>query len=328
MFLAISHRGSVRRSMLSRVHRPGVLAPSPKPSRLAVQCKRSSSSVSPYFPNQAHKSIASRSGYQCQTRPGWPWEYTDSCKSPLASSTIAKVINGAITSTTSIPANPGGAVNAYGIEVRWQSTDTAILKLLTPGWTPTAIDTSSANPSVTSSATPSVTTPLQKGFTTGAKIGIGIAIPLVILGMLFGLLFCWRRHRQVHSGGSAHAGQDLKSQPQLGSGTCGYPLGSFQANPGPGLQFEPAELGVPQPDNHVGAMTTPFYATSPPQQLTPQTTAPPYAVGTHGNAADDEEALALQHEIDRVRQERESILRLQELNETERRLQQRLSERR
>jgi hypothetical protein len=62
-----------------------------------------------------------------------------------------------------------GSINAYGIEIRWQSTDLSTLL------TTADINTTPATPKVTETSTGN-----SSGLNTGAKIGIGVGVTAAV----------------------------------------------------------------------------------------------------------------------------------------------------
>ncbi|KAJ5606026.1 hypothetical protein N7510_008807 [Penicillium lagena] len=90
-----------------------------------------------------------------------------------------------------------GIFNAYGIEIRWQSTDTgSVPASATVTTTPTSTDTPY-----------SVT---NEGLSTGAKAGIGVGVAvgvILVIALTFGFFLFRRRQRQT---------QTLDSSPDVG----------------------------------------------------------------------------------------------------------------
>ncbi len=83
-----------------------------------------------------------------------------------------------------------------GVPVMWQSTDVQILELLgvTTAFSSGSIASSTAGtiPSNTGSGLPADTAK-STGLSTGAKAGIGIAIPVVLIAIVAGVFFWFRR---------------------------------------------------------------------------------------------------------------------------------------
>lgn len=130
---------------------------------------------------------------------------------PLQSSAI---VSGASQTTTTTKTITYNFVTADGIPVMWQSTDIEILVLL--GQTTlssSTLPTTTALPSrattlisVTTSAYPS------PGLSTGAKIGIGVSIPLAVIAVLVGaLITCFRRRSRRED----PANEEYQDMPEL-----------------------------------------------------------------------------------------------------------------
>jgi hypothetical protein len=106
--------------------------------------------------------------------------------------------------------------------------------------------------------------------------------------------------------------QEQYSKPELDAGSSANP--PIQVNPGPEYWIEATELDALSSNNPVNpTKTTPYLVASPPQASTPTTHTGQTNQGVGGN----EESLALQQEVERVRAEREKLLRQQELSEME-----------
>jgi len=171
------------------------------------------------------------SGYVCQTPDptiDWqaPWT-AHPCGSPFSSSgsspshftfTMGVIQESSSTGTTTITGTSGG-VNAYSIQVRWESTDSTILSLLDPSNTailasistasssfittsrlfyfPTFVATSSSSTSTSATtANPPPRAPLTPGgLSQSAKIGVGVGITIFLLALGSGLFYYFYRRR-------------------------------------------------------------------------------------------------------------------------------------
>jgi len=80
------------------------------------------------------KSFFDFSGYFCSSTTTGYWQTTEPCTSIFTSSGITSVLveSGGSTSATAFPMIPGEGINAYSVQVRWQSTDKQISKTSTP----------------------------------------------------------------------------------------------------------------------------------------------------------------------------------------------------
>ena len=171
------------------------------------------------------------SGYVCQTpNPTITWQApwtAHPCGSAFSSSgsspsyftfTMGVIQESSSTGTTTITGTSGG-VNAYSIQVRWESTDSTILSLLDPSNTATLASTStSSSPFITTSslfniapfitisssststsattANPPPRVPLTPGgLSQSAKIGVGVGITFFLLALGSGLIYYFYRRR-------------------------------------------------------------------------------------------------------------------------------------
>jgi hypothetical protein len=102
--------------------------------------------------------------------------------------------------TTTALLLPGGALNAYAIIVRYQSSDFAV-KITTTGATSSSSSSSSGSGSTGIAA---ATHRLAEsggggsggGLSTGASIGIAVSLGIVGLGLIFGAVFLVLRRRR------------------------------------------------------------------------------------------------------------------------------------
>ena len=119
------------------------------------------------------------------------------------------------------------------IQVRWQATDTEILQLLssetsspsststsnTPATTGAASSTlprsTSTQTSMNGSAPDRKPTAAPPGeFSTGAKIAIGVIIPLAVIALIFGTFVIVRRNKRKAQRRSMHAEPKYTAYPQ------------------------------------------------------------------------------------------------------------------
>jgi hypothetical protein len=140
--------------------------------------------------------------------PVWPWQSTESCTTIFTEDfilTYTAAFSGRLGLST-VPVFSGQGINANSVQVRWQSTDTAVLALLTPpgtafsGITAITITTGFPFPTVITVTTgipfpTSVSNNSSKGVSLGAFIGIGVAGLVVLLAILLGVFMIWWRVR-------------------------------------------------------------------------------------------------------------------------------------
>ncbi|MCJ1358212.1 MAG: hypothetical protein MMC33_008211 [Icmadophila ericetorum] len=159
------------------------------------------------------------SNYQCQFGPGLAfWQSSHPCGSSFNTLTPTNIVAGSVTGDETIQttftsqggANAGG-FNAYSVQVRWQSTDIDILKLLNPNFTPSTTTVSSSSSSLSTTPTLLITTIIvpptssssptpvpMTGLSTGAKVAIGVGVGIVAFLLLTSLLVIIRRRRHSY----------------------------------------------------------------------------------------------------------------------------------
>ncbi|KAM4057238.1 transmembrane alpha-helix domain-containing protein [Hirsutella rhossiliensis] len=109
-----------------------------------------------------------------------------------ATSLAVTLIEDGVTRTVRQGFRSPGGLNAFGVRMVHQRTDVDQSRA-SPTSSPSSTDTNSA-----SDGTPS------PGLSTGAKVAIGVAIPVVVLALLAGALVWWRRRRQLAPAGSGY----------------------------------------------------------------------------------------------------------------------------
>ncbi|EEA20963.1 conserved hypothetical protein [Talaromyces marneffei ATCC 18224] len=157
------------------------------------------------------------SSYSCQAdKTAWPWYSTDLCT--YEGSTTGTYL---FTAQTSISTAIGLAnLNAYGMEIRWQASDTS-----TPGAT-SALTTASSALSTSASASPASTalsttptptstptSPSTSSLSTGAKAGIGIGAAVGALLILAGIIFFIIRRRRNNAAANKQENMDMHLTP-------------------------------------------------------------------------------------------------------------------
>jgi len=133
-----------------------------------------------------------------------------------------------VTSTSVANVESPGGVNAMGIRMVYQSTDLSSSASTKTPASNTATTTSA--PSSTKSSPPtSSATSSPSGLSTGAKVAIGVVIPLVVLAVLAGLFFWWRRRSQRYKAvGTAQSPTGDNKQSPLYGGNPVYELNTPQ----------------------------------------------------------------------------------------------------
>ncbi|KAI1751544.1 hypothetical protein F4782DRAFT_178941 [Xylaria castorea] len=139
------------------------------------------------------KCCPTQGNYICQTDTNHPWELTQGCASRFTTTgaklTLSEVSNG-VTSRATATFNTGDAINAYSIQVRYQSTD-FVSSLSSSPTSSVALETNSPTD------TPHSTNSNAKRAIPGIVIG-AVAAFLIAVGAVF-LLVRRRRRRQQQS---------------------------------------------------------------------------------------------------------------------------------
>ncbi|KAE8386703.1 hypothetical protein BDV23DRAFT_138498 [Aspergillus alliaceus] len=173
------------------------------------------------------------SGLICQTKSDWPWYSTEPCTygaSFVETWAWTSSTDGGWTMGTSTALK---GLNAYGISIRWQSTDFASAATATsiprssPGATVSADQATSTSPAT---ADPS------SGLSTGSKagIGVGVGVAALLFIAIVCVLFRYRRRHAAVSVNSANTqGATLRHNP---SGLWELPAGEAarELDSGPG----------------------------------------------------------------------------------------------
>lgn len=117
-----------------------------------------------------------------------------------------------VTSTVMRDFKSPGGINAFGVRMVYQRTDLETTARQTGSTNPNPDPTASAGPEPTSGSPPSDP---DSGLSTGAKVAIGVAVPLVVLAILAGALLWWRRRRRQSAlGGPLYKYEKAAPQPQ------------------------------------------------------------------------------------------------------------------
>jgi hypothetical protein len=187
------------------------------------------------------------SSYSCQTGDNWPWFSTEPCARsfdafPIASTlSITTMVNGVATVSNSVLTY--GGVNAYGISIRWQSTDFAITvthpitTTLTSVITSTIISNETTSHSLTPSAaagsvianettshslTPSAVAgsgianeTTSHSLTPSAVAGIGVSVTLIFVAIIAVVTLFILRHCQCSISRRRSSVKDPMAQSEL-----------------------------------------------------------------------------------------------------------------
>jgi hypothetical protein len=187
------------------------------------------------------------SSYSCQTGDNWPWFSTEPCARsfdafPIASTlSITTMVNGVTAVSPSVLTH--GGVNAYGISIRWQSTDFAITVTHPITTTLTSVITSTiiSNETISHSLTPSAAagsgianettshslTPsaaagsgianetTSHSLTPSAAAGIGVSVTLIFVAIIAVVTLFILRHCQCSISRRRSSVEDPKAQSEL-----------------------------------------------------------------------------------------------------------------
>lgn len=191
------------------------------------------------------------SSYSCQTGDNWPWFSTEPCARsfdafPTASTlSITTMVDGVTAVSHSVLTH--GGVNAYGISIRWQSTDFAITvthpitTTLTSVITSTITSTIISNETITHSLTPSAAagsgianettshslTPsaaagsgianktTSHSLTPSAAAGIGVSVTLIFVAIIAVVTLFILRHCQCSISRRRSSVKDPRAQSEL-----------------------------------------------------------------------------------------------------------------
>ncbi|KAK1242284.1 hypothetical protein MKX07_000270 [Trichoderma sp. CBMAI-0711] len=110
------------------------------------------------------------------------------------------VSNGGTTSTVQGAFTAPGGLNAYGIRMVYQKTDTETTTMATR--TTSSPTRSKATTTATrTGGQPGKTSEASSGLSSGAKaaIGVGVAVPIAVVGLALGLFFWWWRRRKQYN---------------------------------------------------------------------------------------------------------------------------------
>jgi hypothetical protein len=196
---------------------------------------------------------------------------------------------------SSLPVYSGWGVKANSIQIRFQSTDTTVLTVVTGTVSSdvTAITLKTGFPLSTSLVSSGSSG--GPGLSVGAKIGIGVAVPIVVIAILVGVFITWWRNRHRRS-----TRQLLTSNPE--PSMRGYPKTP---------ELESVVVPIVSPLSPQG---TQFQGTA--AEFERNSKAYIQVIGT-GKNDDDHDLGGMKIELDEIQEERNRILRLQELAKRE-----------
>ncbi|CAF9903463.1 MAG: hypothetical protein GOMPHAMPRED_000279 [Gomphillus americanus] len=170
-------------------------------------------------------SISGLSGYQFQynyNTDNRPWYTTLGCTLELTKTMYLDVLdNGTIVHAIFTT----GGVNAYSVQIAWQSSDlsTSSSTTLTSSTTPSATSSTTSPGALATSSTPAVPTTSDVGLSTGAKVAIGVVVPLTVIGLIIAI-FLFRRYRQRRQPREL---KHVDAYQQFSQDTSGVPLGEL-----------------------------------------------------------------------------------------------------
>ncbi|OCK98065.1 uncharacterized protein K441DRAFT_703601 [Cenococcum geophilum 1.58] len=180
-------------------------------------------------------------GYSCSNNPQYSWQ---TCVSIATSATYSAVTCESGTSGgfafwtipfTTVSAVTISEVSLYApmIQINWKASDRPV-KTVTVGSTSASTSATSAAASTSAAATAGGS---SSGLTTGAKIAIGVVVPLVFLiglGLALLMLRKMRRNRTVSGSGGVHySGVPAEQAHELQGSHSGGMATGVKLNPGP-----------------------------------------------------------------------------------------------
>jgi len=231
------------------------------------------------------------------------------------------------------------------VQVRWQSTDTEIVELLTPTWKPSPTSPTPTSPTPTNPAVPA-----KLQLSVGVKVGIAISVLFVFFMALLGVVVFLLRRRLARYPAAAQTDLEIDEpehppgfqlKPELeAEGLVSVPK---MSNPNYILRSDIAELDSqasstsPKLDGRETLISpkskgNTTLAALPSSVILPKSDSPTATKSgemegkSEGNADAREDINAMLQEIERIREEREKLSRLLELDMMEEQLRQRIAE--
>ncbi|PON29908.1 hypothetical protein TGAM01_v201274 [Trichoderma gamsii] len=122
------------------------------------------------------------------------------------------VSDNGITSTVAGDFTAPGGLNAYGIRMVYQKSDTESTTMTRTTTRSTAATTGTKSAGAKNTSGLDSGDSSSGGLSTGAKAAIGVVIPVVVLGLLAGLFFWWRKRKQYNKVVSSSTPTELHGQ--------------------------------------------------------------------------------------------------------------------
>ncbi|OAQ69920.1 transmembrane alpha-helix domain-containing protein [Pochonia chlamydosporia 170] len=145
-----------------------------------------------------------------------------------------------VTSVKNLGFHSPGGLNAFGIRMVYEASDLSTETKTTA--TPTGSASQSSGGAATSN--PPSDTSNSGGLSTGAKVAIGVVIPIIALAALLGAFFWWRRRKHHYQVQPQTEGKP-QPQPQPRAELHGTHLNELMAH-----SNDPVELPASNPGDH------------------------------------------------------------------------------
>ncbi|KAI8966110.1 hypothetical protein F5Y11DRAFT_310351, partial [Daldinia sp. FL1419] len=134
--------------------------------------------------------------YSCQSAGSFDFGYrtTEACRLPMDTDVVyvfTTRTEGKPPETMTITGNSGGAINAFGVEIRWAASDPASSIVATSSLGPKS--TSTTRTPLSSSL---LSSPSAGSLSAGAGAGIGIGALAAVALIVAGAFLLWRRRRK------------------------------------------------------------------------------------------------------------------------------------
>ncbi|OCK81515.1 hypothetical protein K432DRAFT_424894 [Lepidopterella palustris CBS 459.81] len=280
--------------------------------------------------------------------PGYPETFPTT---PLSLITVTLLPQqSALVATTSTQGSVSSVITVYpwvtadGVPIMWQSADLALFSqaTLSSSASPSELS-SSASPSTvassivtTSSISATASTHPLPGLSIGAKIGIGVSIPIVVIAIIIGALFSFCRRRRARSGIEAPAAAQYPDKPELYGPAAQNEINYIDVMPssmnpielesrtieaGTGQQVHPYRTSMPSPPPTLqrSSVASPTQRNSSSQSSAPNT-AEAY---NHARTQDDAEMAAIEESMERLRARKQRLRQLEEIEAQEEEMEER-----
>lgn len=151
--------------------------------------------------------------YGCQTEDGFPWYTTDIC-SMLSS------VSGVFVYTTSTPGLSPVTItdsgrygfNAYGLQIRWGSTDFVSEPTISSSATKIIASSVSSRDQPSSTTTLMPITAPQSGLQQSTRIGIGVGVAIGASLIIAAVFYLWLRRRRKRLEPRLTGSQELSAE--------------------------------------------------------------------------------------------------------------------